>query len=80
MEQTTIENRIEQIMSRLNSATGKRFEELEGEYIYMEGYRSGLKSEMTLAEFEKLYEDQKDKLVTSDYYRGWTDAKLDNSI
>ena len=80
MQQTTIENRIEQIMSQLNSATGERFDELEREFIYLQGYYSGIKSNMNLAEFEKLYENETDKPITSDYYRGWVDGKLDNSI
>jgi len=68
------------IQRQLIKATGDRFDELEKEYIYLLGYYSGIKSNMSLADFEKLNENETDKPITSDYFRGWVDGKLDNSI
>ena len=72
--------KITDIRQRLIKTTGDEFNELEREFVYLQGYYSGIKSDMNLAEFEKLYENETDKPITSDYYGGWVDGKLDNSI
>ena len=77
----SIENKIRLKFIEMNAATfTNRFEEISMELLYLLGYKSGSKSNLTENEFLKLYEELKENESARHYITGWLDGKFDGQL